>query len=300
MRFPATSGWVSLPVVVGVPRHSWLRAPGAVPRHSWLGSASGGGVWSLATPGCGSSLPLTATPGWGLLVAVGCFVRVGVSRVLCVCGVSGCAWWSCRGVFCLFMVAVLLVVWCVVWCGCVFRMRWCAWFRVRGVSVVCGCLSPPLFVGACGWCLCGCGWRVLWVPRHSWLRVLGAVPRHSWLGSTVVSWWLVPRHSWPRAAGAVPRHSWLGSAGCGGGRPLATPGCGPRDAFLLGPGVCVCVCCVARRVGVGAVRGSCAVWLLCVCVCVCVPCVVCGVRHTWLGSRCRSTWSGQKAEKEVL
>ena len=46
---PATPGWVSLPVVVGGPRHSWLRAPGAVPRHSWLGSAGGGycvvGLW---------------------------------------------------------------------------------------------------------------------------------------------------------------------------------------------------------------------------------------------------------------
>ena len=46
---PATPGWVSLPVVVGGPRHSWLRVPGAVPRHSWLGSVGGGGVWW----GCG-------------------------------------------------------------------------------------------------------------------------------------------------------------------------------------------------------------------------------------------------------
>ena len=60
MLLPATPGWVSLPVVVGVPRHPWLRvpgaavvaaphlsrlrAPGAVPCHSWLGSAGGGGV----------------------------------------------------------------------------------------------------------------------------------------------------------------------------------------------------------------------------------------------------------------
>ena len=46
---PATPGWLSLPVVVGGPRHSWLRSPGGggvwwgcgwcvvwlVPRHSW-------------------------------------------------------------------------------------------------------------------------------------------------------------------------------------------------------------------------------------------------------------------------
>ena len=53
---PATPGWVSLPVVVRSPRHSWLRVPGAVPRHSWLGSAHGGGVWCVAVVcwwGCG-------------------------------------------------------------------------------------------------------------------------------------------------------------------------------------------------------------------------------------------------------
>ena len=43
----ATPGWVLLPVVVGGPRHSWRRVPGAVPRHSWLGFAVGGGVWCV-------------------------------------------------------------------------------------------------------------------------------------------------------------------------------------------------------------------------------------------------------------
>ena len=47
MLLPATPGWVSLPVVLGGPRHSWLWVPGAVPRHSWLGSAGGGGVWCV-------------------------------------------------------------------------------------------------------------------------------------------------------------------------------------------------------------------------------------------------------------
>ena len=88
---PATPGWVPPPVVVGVPRHSWRRVPGAVPRHSWLSYAVGGGVWcvvcgrwhvvcgggvcggfvagvwcgwSLATPGGGSCVLLPATPGW--------------------------------------------------------------------------------------------------------------------------------------------------------------------------------------------------------------------------------------------
>ena len=88
VRFPAASGWVALPVVVGVPRHSWLRAPGAVPCHSWLGFAGGGGVWLLAPFGCGpgygsrSLLAGVRRPGrwpfaWGW---------VGVSRGVCVCG----------------------------------------------------------------------------------------------------------------------------------------------------------------------------------------------------------------------
>ena len=79
---PATPGWVSLPLLVGGPRHSWP------------GSACGGGVWcvvcgvwrwcvggvvagvwcgwSLATPGGGSCVLLPATPGWvSLPVVVG-------------------------------------------------------------------------------------------------------------------------------------------------------------------------------------------------------------------------------------
>ena len=71
MRLPATPGWVSLPVMVGVPRHSRLKALGAVPRHSWLGSAGGGGV------------RLPANPGWGLLVAVGVLCGSGCP-LLCV------------------------------------------------------------------------------------------------------------------------------------------------------------------------------------------------------------------------
>ena len=67
MLLPATPGCVSLPVAVGVPRHSWLRVPGAVPRHSWLGFAVGGGGCSsplLAEgPGCGSP-PLLAGVRW--------------------------------------------------------------------------------------------------------------------------------------------------------------------------------------------------------------------------------------------
>ena len=64
----ASPGWGLLPVLVWVwlvPRHSWRRFLSAIPRQSWLGSAGCGGVWSLATPGCGSWLRFPATPGWG-------------------------------------------------------------------------------------------------------------------------------------------------------------------------------------------------------------------------------------------
>ena len=92
---PATPGWVSLPVVVGGPRHSWL------------GSAGGGGVWCVVwcVVCCWGSSPLLAevpvcysppllagfrcrwwwavpaTPGWGPLAAVVC--------VLCLAGSGG-------------------------------------------------------------------------------------------------------------------------------------------------------------------------------------------------------------------
>ena len=200
---PATPGWVSLPVVVGGPRHSWLRSPGGVgvwwgcgwcvvwlvprhswrrflcatPRHSWLGFAACGGV------------RFPATPGWGLLAAV------------------------VRGVWC-----VVCGVWCaavVCWWGC-----GCGWSLATPGGGSCvllpatpGWVSMPVAVGG---------------PRHSWLRALGAVPRHSWLGFAGgggVWWgcgwcvvWLVPRHSWRRFLCATPRHSWLGFAAGGGGR----------------------------------------------------------------------------------
>ena len=253
---PATPGWVSLPVAVGGPRHSWLRALGAVPRHSWLGSAGGGGVWwgcgwcvvwlvprhswrrfLCATPrhswlgfAAGGGVRFPATPGWGLLAVV------------------------VRG------------VWCVV-CGV-----WCA-------AVVC-------------WR--GCGWCVVWlVPRHSWRRFLCATPRHSWLGFAAggggrsspllaegpgrgsppllagVRWrrcvvWSVPRHSWWRFLRATPRHSWLGFGAGGGVWSPASPGWGPLAAVVCG------VWCVV-----------CGVW-----------CVVCGVRRWCAGGVAAGVWCG--------
>ena len=287
-----------------VPCHSWLRVLVAAPRHSWLGSVGCVGVFR----GSGCLV---------LCVFVACVAARGGGAVLCVvCLWCPCCWW--------FGVVVRR--------GCVFGVRWCAWLCVRGVPVVCGLLSPPLLVWGSRLCLCGCGWRAVWVPCHSLLRDLGAVPRRSWLGSAVVRWWLVPCHSWLRGLVAGPCHSWRGfAAGCGG-RSLATPGRGPRAwfpatpgrgppvvvlgacspllvvgpgcAFLLGPGECVCAVCHPVLVWVvcgGRARCGCR---MCVCVCVCVRCVVCGVCHTLVGSHRRSAWSRPKgrgkAKGEVL
>ena len=118
-------------------------------------------------------------------------------------------------------------------------------------------------------------------PRHSSLRVRGAVPCHSWLGSAGGSgvWWgcgwcvvwlaEVPVcYSPPLLAGsrcqewrAAPRHSWLGPAGCGG--------------VFRGwrcPLLCVFVVCVG-------VRGGRAV--LCVACLWCLRCWWCGVVVRW-------------------
>ena len=155
MRVPATPGWVSLSVVVGGPRHCWLRAPGAVPHHSWLGSAGGGG-------GCLCGVR------WGFLV-----VCVFVAR----CVQLWCLWWC---VCCVFLVAwvwvclpCVVVCVCVCVCGCVagaglgFPLVWVwVWLvcAVVGPSPVLAevpeCEFPPLLAGfRCRW-----WWVVLATP----------------------------------------------------------------------------------------------------------------------------------------
>ena len=197
---PATPGWVSLPLVVGGPRHSWLGSVGGVA--VWFVVCGGGvlvGLWLVwgvvgpspllaEVPVCYSPPLLAgfrcrwwwavpATPGWGPLAALLC----GVWCVAVVC------WWGCG--------------WCVVWL--VPRHSWrrflCATPRHSwlGFAAAGGGRSPPLLAGVrlrrwcvvCGvWCVAvvcwwGCGWCVVWlVPRHSWRRFLCATPRHSWLG----------------------------------------------------------------------------------------------------------------------
>ena len=201
---PATPGWVSLPLVVGGPRHSWL------------GSIGGGGVWcvvcgvlvgSLATPGGGSCVLLPATPGWVSLPLV-----VGGPRHSWLGSAGGGG------------------VWCVV-CGV---WRWCV------VGVVVGVW--------CGWSLAtpSGGPCVLLPATPGWVSlplVVGG-PRHSWLGSVggdglwcVVCWWgpspllaEVPVcYSPPPLAGFRCRWWWA---------VPATPGWGPLAAVPCG--VCSC------------------------------------------------------------
>ena len=207
---PATPGWVSLPVVVGGPHHSWL------------GSACGGGVWcavcgvwrwcvggvvagvwcgwSLATPGGGFCVLLPATPGWVSLPVV-----VGGPRHSWLGSVGGVAVWCvvCGG-------AVLVGLWLA--CGVV-----CPSPLLAEVPV---CYSPPLLAGfRCRW-----WWAV---PATPGWGPLAAVVCGVLLGSLATpgggSCVLLPATpgwvSLPLVVGG-PRHSWLGSAGGGGVRAL--------------------------------------------------------------------------------
>ena len=224
MLLPATPGWVSLPVVVGGPRHSWL------------GSGCGGGVWcvvcgvwrwcvggvvagvwcgwSLATPGGGS---LCATPrhSWLGFAAAG-----GGRSPPLLAGVR----WRRRCVVC--GGGVLLVLWLV--CGVVGPSPLLAEVPV--------CYSPPLLAGFhCRWwwavpatpgwgplaaVVCGV-WCVVRVPRHSWRRFLCTTPRHCWLGFAAAGGGRSP----PLLAGVRWRRwcacfAWPGRAGWPPGRAL--------------------------------------------------------------------------------
>ena len=272
---PATPGWVSLPVVVGGPRHSWL------------GSACGGGVWcvvcgvwrwcvggvvagvwcgwSLATPGGGSCVLLPATLGWvSLPVVVGgprhsWLGSVGGVAVWCVvfgagvvvglwlaCGVVGpspllaevpvcysppllarfrCRWWWAVPATPGWgpLAAVVCGVWCMVCGGGVLVGLWLV-CGVVGPSPLLAevpvCYSPPLLAGfRCRW-----WWAVPATPGWGFLA---AVVCGVLLGSLATpgggSCVLLPATpgwvSLPLVVGG-PRHSWLGSAGGGGVRVL--------------------------------------------------------------------------------
>ena len=173
MRFPATPGWVSLSVVVGAPRHSWLRAFGAVPRHSWLGSAGGGGVWPFATPGCRSWLRFPATPGWELRwwwCLVGpCHSRLRVSGTVprhswlgSVGRGAGCFRGWGFPVLCVLVARGVRVVPVLV---CLVCVRGVCVGRGAGVGVPSACVCVCVCVCACvvcWWCAVWCGVVCWW------------------------------------------------------------------------------------------------------------------------------------------
>ena len=155
---PATPGWVSLPVVAGGPRHSWLGSAGGV--GVWCVVCGGGvlvGLWLVCgvvgpspllaeVPVCYSPPLLAgfrcrcwwavpATPGWGPLGAFMCGVW---------CVAVGC-WWGCG--------------WCVVWWVPHHSWRRCLCATPRhswlGFAAGVGGRSPPLLAGVCWrrWCV---------------------------------------------------------------------------------------------------------------------------------------------------
>ena len=269
---PATHGWVSLPVLVGGPRHSWLGSAGGGGVWRWCVGGFVAGVWcgwSLATPGGGSCVLLPATPGWASLPVV-----VGGPRHSWLGSAGGVGVWCavCGG-------GVLLGLWLV--CGVVGPSPLLAEVPV--------CYSPPLVVGF----RCRCWWAV---PATPGWGPLAALVCGVWCAAVVCWWgcgwcvvWLVPRHSWRRFLCATPRHSWLGFAAGGGGR---SPPLLAGDRWRRW-----CVVCGVRRWCVGGVvagvwcgwslatpgGGSCVLlpatpgWVL-------LPVVLGGPRHSWLGS----------------
>ena len=282
---PATPGWVSLPVVVGGPRHSWLGSAGgggvwcvavvcwllvprhswrrflcATPRHPWLGFAAGGG---------GRSPPLLAGVRWRrwCVVCGGGVLVVGPSPLLAEVPVCYSppllAGFRCR--------------------------RWWAFLATPGGG------SRARFPATPGWVSLSAVVRgVRCVVCGVWRAAVACV-----VGLWLV--WLVPRHSWRRFPCATPRHSWLGFA-AGGGVVWCCGGCVFRVPF---PWALVCVCALCGpscwcgwrgggggvALGVAVVRArACArgVWL-----------VGWGVSYLgWFSSSVVGMF--QKAEEEVL
>ena len=257
---PATPGWVSLPLVVGGPRHSWLGSCGL---GVWCVVCGGGvlvGLWLVCgvvgpspllaeVPVCYSPPLLAgfrcrwwwavpATPGWGPLAAV-CVV----------CGV-----WR----------------WCV---GGVVAGVWCGWSLATPGGGSCvllpatpGWVSLPLVVGG---------------PRHSWLGTVGG----GGVWCVVCCWGPSPLlaevpvcYSPPLLAGFRCRWWWA---------VPATPGWGPLAAVVCGVwrwcvgGVVAGVWCGGSLATPGG--GSCVLlpatpgW-------VSLPLVLGGPRHSWLGT----------------
>ena len=327
---PATPGWLSLPVFMGGPRHSWLGSAGGVGvwcvvcgLWRWCVGGVVAGVWcgwSLATPGGGSCVLLPATSGWVSLPVVvggprhswlGSAGGGGVWCVVCgggvlvglwlVCGVVGpspllaevpvcysppllagfrCRWWWAVPATPGWgpLAALVCSVWCVVSGGGVLVGLWLVCGVVGPLplrAAVPVCYSPPLLAGfRCRW-----WWAVPatpgWGPLAAVVCGVWCVAVVCWLGCGWCVVWLVPRHSWRRSLCATPSHSWLGFAAGGGGRfPLLLAGVRWRRWCVVCGVWCVAVVCWWGC-------GGCVVWL--------VP------RHSWRRFLCatpRHSWLG--------
>ena len=276
---PATPGWVSLPVVVGGPRHSWL------------GSAGGGGVWCVVCGACCVAVVCWWGCGWCVVWLV---PRHSWRRFLCAtprhswlgfaAGGGGRSPPLLAGVrwrrWC-----VVCGVWCVVCGGGVLVGLWLM-FGVVGPSPLLAevpvCYSPQLLAGY----------------RCRWWWAVPATPGWGPLAVVVCGWWCVVCGVWRWCVGGVVAGVWCGwsLATPGGGSSVllpATPGWvslpvvvgGPRHSRLGsagGGGVWCVVCgvwCVALVCWWGC--GWCVVWL--------VP------RHSWRRFLCATphhSWLG--------
>ena len=147
---PATPGWVSLPLVVGGPRHSWL------------GSACGGGVWCVV---CGGGVLLGLWLVCGVVGPSPLLAEVPVCYSPPLLAGFRCRWWWAVPATPGWgpLAAVVCGVWCGVWCVVgVPRHSWlrflCATPRHSwlGFAAAGGGRSPPLLAGVRWrrWCAC--------------------------------------------------------------------------------------------------------------------------------------------------
>ena len=250
---PATPGWVSLPLVVGGPRHSWLGSAGGVGVRTLLGRVGRAGL-----PGafwCASPFPLAALsfcfawppPGWGCPSLFRC---------------------CCRSSLVVFLGLPLpgprLV--------CVSRLA-------VDCSLVVAPPPPPTFVSggfrrSCLWPLCFFFFSLFFFLRAPPLcpAFSGIRPRVPWASALALFVLLAFRFSALRALvplSCFPPGCWLLPRGCCPPPPppcvarfsflplgavcrvvLCVPGCGaaPRCCVLCRPVLCCRVLCCARLV----------------------------------------------------
>ena len=241
---PATPAWVSLPVVVGGPRHSWLGSVGGIavwcvvcgggvlvglslvcgvvgPRHSWLVSAGGGGVWCLV---CGGGVLVGS---WLVCGVVGPSPLLAVVPVcyspLLLAGFRCRMWWAVPATPGWDpLAAVVFGVWCVV----------CGGGVLLGLWLVCGVVGPSPLLAEVPVCysptLAGVRCRWWWaVPATPGWGPLAALLCGVWrwcVGGVVASVWC----GWsPPLLAGVRWRRWCVVCGvwcvvCGGGVLVGT------------------------------------------------------------------------------